>query len=123
MGIFEVMQKTIAFIVSFFCLMVCNTGLGFAQNDVSYVTLGSHTDDVESVAVSGKDAGKAGSYAAGAGGSAPYRSGGCADHGSRFGATPTRSSCAALFQAMRRFDRDAIGAGWAFCTVRQAGDT
>ena len=53
MGIFEVMQKTIAFIVSLLCFLVCNTNLGYAQNDVSYVTLGSHTDDVESVAVSG----------------------------------------------------------------------
>ena len=53
MRIFEVMQKTIAFIISLLCLMVCITNLSYAQNDVSYVTLGSHTDDVESVAVSG----------------------------------------------------------------------
>ncbi|MFT7591129.1 MAG: WD40 repeat protein [bacterium] len=51
-GIFEVMQKGVAFL---FILIGFHLGYvepACGQNTTSYVTLGSHTDDVESVAVS-----------------------------------------------------------------------
>ena len=47
------MHKANAFIGSVFFLSVCTAGFVFAQNDMSYVTLVIHTDDVESVAFSG----------------------------------------------------------------------
>ena len=51
-GIFEVMQKGVAYLFILFGFHLGCTELVCAQTNSSYVTLGSHTDDVESVAVS-----------------------------------------------------------------------
>ncbi|MFT5724236.1 MAG: WD40 repeat protein [Bacteroidia bacterium] len=53
MGIFEVMQKGVAFLILIVGIIIFNNELAGAQNNETFTTLGTHSDDVESVAVSG----------------------------------------------------------------------